>query len=130
VNIVSSAVSPRQESYLRLDFEKATVEVRGLYEAANANWRLSLPPGVNDDELIELWESVPDDVPGIHTPQVGAVLAAHARGERPPVSGDDGRRPLEFLAHFYKSAFSGRPVRRGEVTPDDPFYFAINGQPK
>lgn len=130
ISTISSAVSPRQESYMRLDFEKATVEVRGLYEAANVNWRLSLPPGIDNAEITNLWESVPDDVPGIHAPQVGALLAAYERGERPSVSGDDGRRPLEFLAHFYKSAFSGRPVRRGEVTPDDPFYFAMNGQPK
>ena len=33
-SIVNSALSPRQETYLRLDFQRATVELRSLYKAA------------------------------------------------------------------------------------------------
>ena len=44
VSITNSAVSSRQESYLRLDFSRATVELTTLYGYTNANWRFSLPP--------------------------------------------------------------------------------------
>src|SRR5262245_36891398 len=42
-SITSSAVSPRQESYLRLDFQRATVDVTGVYGYRNENWRYGLP---------------------------------------------------------------------------------------
>jgi hypothetical protein len=28
---------------------------------------------------------------------------------------------------MYKSAFTGRAVRRGEIVPGDPFYTSMNG---
>ncbi len=45
--IVNSALSPRQESYLRLDFQQATVECRALYRYSNENWSFSLPPNAD-----------------------------------------------------------------------------------
>jgi hypothetical protein len=47
--------------------------------------------------------------------------------ERPFVSGAESRRIVEFLASMYKSAFTGEAVQRGSITPDDPFYHAMNG---
>ena len=52
------------------------------------------------------------------------------RGEPPPVSGAEARRILEFIASLYKAALTGNPVRRGEITPGDPFYYATNGAPQ
>ena len=49
------------------------------------------------------------------------------KGERPLVSGDEARRTLEFITALYKSAFTGKPVRRGEITGGDPFYTVIHG---
>jgi hypothetical protein len=37
------------------------------------------------------------------------------------------RGTLEFLVSLYKSAMTGQPVRRGSITPDDPFYQRMNG---
>ncbi|MEO8394695.1 MAG: Gfo/Idh/MocA family oxidoreductase, partial [Chloroflexota bacterium] len=46
--IINSALSPRQESYLRFDFQKATVECSALYRYSNENWKFSLPPNIDD----------------------------------------------------------------------------------
>src|ERR1051326_5613603 len=60
VSITNSAVSPRQESYLRLDFPKATVELTTLYGYSNASWRFSPPP---DGALPPEWSHLPPEQP-------------------------------------------------------------------
>ena len=42
-NITNSVLSPREESYLRLDFQKATVELTHLYRYHNEDWTFSVP---------------------------------------------------------------------------------------
>jgi predicted dehydrogenase len=128
-SLISSAVSPRQESALRLDFQRATVEVRALYYASNAHWHFSIPESSPDGAALEGWRAIPGDATGDHAAQLVAVLDSLERNERPPVSGADARRIIEFVASLYKSALTGQPVRRGSITPDDPFYHAMNGQP-
>ncbi|NJK89761.1 MAG: gfo/Idh/MocA family oxidoreductase, partial [Myxococcales bacterium] len=50
-SIINSALSPRQTSHLRLDFQQGTVEVEALYRYDNTHWRFSLPPDVADAPL-------------------------------------------------------------------------------
>ncbi|MFO7320174.1 MAG: Gfo/Idh/MocA family oxidoreductase [Chloroflexota bacterium] len=126
-SIVNSVLSPRQESYLRLDFQKATVEVATLYRYSNQHWRFSQPPDVDDPAVSAHWNALKEDVTGGHEAQLREILDALERGERPPVSVDDSRRTLEFIASLYKSALTDRAVERGEITRDDPFYYAMNG---
>lgn len=38
-NISNSVLSPREETYMRFDFDKATVEVTHLYGYTNDQWR-------------------------------------------------------------------------------------------
>lgn len=121
-SVISSAVSPRQETYLRLDFQKATVEVRSLYRYSNHDWTFT-----SDDALLTAeWERKPD-MPNSLAAQIAATLDRLDRGERPPVSGDEARRILEFMTATYKSAFTRQPVERGSLTPADPFYHALRG---
>jgi len=129
-SIVNSALSPRQETYLRLDFQKATLEVTALYRASNANWRFSLPPDVVDDEANAAWAALNEDFSGAHDQQFREILDSMDQNTVPAVTGSEARRILEFIASLYKSAVTGQPVRRGELTPDDPFYYSNNGQRK
>ncbi len=129
-SIVNSALSPRQQSYLRLDFQQATVEVKALYRYANENWRVSLPDGIETSDALTQWQALIDNIPGRHEAQLTDVLDSLARGERPPVSGLEGRRIIEFIASLYKAALTGHLVKRGDITPDDPFYYAMNGTPQ
>jgi predicted dehydrogenase len=129
-SIVSSAVSPRQETYLRLDFQRATVECTALYRYTNTNWRYSIPEGSPDSEALKRWQTIEQDVMGSHDAQLAELLDSMDRNERPFVSGEEARRILEFTASLYKSAFMGQPVKRGSIMPDDPFYHAMNGSPQ
>lgn len=123
--ITNSVLSPRQESYLRLDFQQATVEVNALYRYANENWRFSLPDGVVKPELNAQWARLTENVSGRHEVQLAEILDAMATNTRPPVSGDEARRILAFTASLYKSAHTGEPVLNGGITPDDPFYYGV-----
>jgi predicted dehydrogenase len=129
-SIVNSVLSPRQESHLRLDFQHATVEVSTLYRYDNTNWRFTLPDSVEDALTSERWNALADNIRSNHDVQLGEILDSMARNERPPVSGAEARRILEFIASLYKSALTGQPVQRGDITPDDPFYHATNGAPR
>ena len=40
-SVVNSVLSPREESYLRFDFERGTVELRHLYGYADQDWRVT-----------------------------------------------------------------------------------------
>jgi predicted dehydrogenase len=127
-SITNSILSPRQETYLRLDFQRGTAEMTGLYRANNANWRFSLPDAAQDTTALQAWARLSEDVTGSHDAQLAALLDSMDRGERPLVSGAEARRIIEFSASLYKSAMTGQPVRRGSLTPNDPFYHAMNGR--
>lgn len=126
-SIINSVLSPRQESHLRLDFQHATVEVNALYRYSNEHWRFTQPEGSARPEIAAQWDALTENVPGGHAAQLRDILDGMARNQRPPVSGGEARRILEFAASLYKAAFTGQPVFRGEITPDDPFYHAMNG---
>jgi len=125
VSIANSAVSARQESYLRLDFSRATVELTTLYGYANANWRYSLAPDATDAErqaLEHTWARLPEERATSQTSQLRAVLDDMQTGRRPLVSGVEVRRTIEFLMSLYKAACTGQSVERGSIVPGDPYY--------
>ncbi len=126
-SVVNSALSPRQETYLRLDYQKATVELTHLYSYARDNWRLTLAPGAQDEGLLQSWQSFPPDVGSTHAAQLTALVADMDAGTRPLTSGHEARRTIELLAAIYKSAFTGEIVHAGSIAPGDPFYAAVHG---
>ncbi len=129
-SLVNSVLSPRQESYMRLDFADATVEVNALYRYNNDHWRFTLPDNTANPAARAHWEALSENTPGNHEIQLRQILDCMARDERPPVSSLDARRILELIASLYKAAYTGGSVLRGEITPDDSFYHAMNGLPQ
>jgi predicted dehydrogenase len=127
-SVVNSVLSPREESRLRFDFGDATVELTHLYKYANDDWTYTPAPHVTDQARVAAWRTPPVNVPSSHTAQLGALLDAYERGERPETGGEGGRRTLELVAALYKSAFTRRAVRRGELGVGDPFYHCMNGE--
>jgi predicted dehydrogenase len=126
-NMTNSALSPRESSYVRFDFARATVELTHLYSYRNDDWRYSgLPNGSNAEEVAE-WAQLPDDVPSSHAAQLASFLDSMAREVRPAVSGRDVRGTLEFLASLYKSGMTGKAVQRGSITEGDPWYARMEG---
>ena len=125
--VVNSVLSPDEVSRIRIDCEDATAELTHLYGYGVKDWTYTPAPHVTDETRVEAWRNPPTGVESSHTAALAGLLAAYRAGRRPPCSGPDGRRVLEFVAALYKSAFTGSGVRAGEIVPGDPFYPAMDG---
>ena len=96
-SVINSALCPRQETSLRLDFQKCTVEVKSLYSYTNANWCYTpVKTGVTEEDAAA-WKTLPTEVSSNHASQVAALLDGMERNQRPLVSGAEARRTIEFL---------------------------------
>ena len=125
-SVVNSLLSPRETSYLRFDFERATVELSHLYGYSDDNWTVTAAPG-HEEDVRAAWAEPPADRASSHGAQLAAVCDALSDGQAPPVTTRDARATLELVAAIYASAFTRRPVRRGEIGPDSPFYHRMDG---
>ncbi|WP_367324717.1 Gfo/Idh/MocA family protein [Streptomyces sp. HUAS ZL42] len=124
--VVNSVLSPDEVSRIRIDCERATVELTHLYGHSNADWCITPAPGVPGEEAAA-WLDFGADVPSSHLAQLRDLVADMRAGERPRSSGADGRTSLELITALYKSAFTDTTVKRGEIGPGDPFYTALHG---
>jgi predicted dehydrogenase len=124
-SVVNSVLSPRQESYLRFDFEHATVEVTHLYGYGDDDWRVTPAPG-HQDAVLAAWRPGQDIRSG-HEAQFREVLRCLRDGTRLPVAPEQSRRTLALTAAIYASAFGGRPVTPRDLAPGTPFYDQMNG---
>lgn len=125
--ITNSALSPRQHTNMRIDFQRATVEVNALYRYHNADWTISIPDSSLDTDKLVGWRDIGTDIAGTHDAQFAALLDSMDQDQAPLVSGGEARRILEFTTSLYKAAMTGETVTRGAITPADPFYHAMNG---
>ncbi|GAA0896450.1 MULTISPECIES: Gfo/Idh/MocA family protein [Streptomyces violaceusniger group] len=126
--VVNSVLSPDEVSRIRIDCADATVELTHLYGHRNDDWVYTPAPHVRDEpDRQRRWRTPAADLPSSHGAQLTGLLDAMRDGVRPPGSGQDARRTLEFIAALYKAAFTGRPVRAGEIVPGDPYYDAMHG---
>jgi predicted dehydrogenase len=126
-SVVNSLLSPRQTSYLRFDFDRATVELSHYDGYGDANFIVTGAPGYEED-VEESWAAGRTGVRSGHLAQLRAVLDALDAGETPPVSSLEARNTLELSAAIYASAFSGRPVRRGEIDAASPHHVNMAGE--
>jgi len=131
-SIMNSAVSPRQETTIRIDCEHATVEADYLYSYTRENWRMSPSALVASDtdqaaKLQAAWDSLSEDIGSLHASQLATLIKNKDEGTRPNTSGEEARRTIDFLTALYKSAFTGQAIARGSILPSDPFYSALNG---
>lgn len=126
-SIVNSTLCPRQETYIRLDCESATLELTHLYAYTKDNWKLTPADPAAGAAMTAAWAAFPTDVGSTHGAQLNALLTDMETGTVPITGGDEARRTLEFLTAIYKSAYTGAPVARGSIQPGDPFYTALHG---
>lgn len=125
-SVVNSVVSPREVSHLRFDFEQATVELDHLYGYTDDDFTVTAAPGF-EDQVAAGWAEGAQGRPSSHHAQVVAVLDALDNQTVPPVSLREARNTLELVAAIYRSAFTARPVFRGDITPEDPFAHRMDG---
>ncbi|HZL02941.1 MAG TPA: Gfo/Idh/MocA family oxidoreductase [Cellulomonas sp.] len=117
---VSSVLSPRETSVVRLDTELATIEVEHLYGHAGHNWRIT-PARDVPEEVAATWAFPVDDEPSGHTPLVRAVVDALWTGQPMPDLVTHARRPLELVTAIYASATHGGPVTPASLATDERF---------
>jgi predicted dehydrogenase len=125
-SVVNSVLSPREESYLRFDFEHATVEVTHLYGYGDDDWRITPLPG-HEPDILTSWKQADGGTRSGHAAQVRAVVSSLRARRRPPVAPADSRRTLALVAAIYASAFTRRPVTPADLGPGSPFYGQMNG---
>ena len=126
-SFVNSCLCPREESYLRWDFQRATVELTHLYAYGNENWRFTPLKSEAESMAGSAW-NIADNEHSSHAAQLRMTLEAMDAGRRPPVSGPDLRPTFEFVSALYKSAATGQIVRPGDIRPGDPFYRHVAGK--
>ncbi|MBO0776032.1 MAG: Gfo/Idh/MocA family oxidoreductase [Actinobacteria bacterium] len=124
-SVVNSVLSPREESYLRFDFERATVEVTHLYGYRDEDWQVTPAPGQQD--VLAAWQAGEAGTPSGHRAQFTEVLRCLRAGTPPPVTVPESRRTLALTAGIYASAFTRRPVRPEDLGPGSPFYSRMDG---
>jgi len=126
-SIVNSVLSPRQESYLRFDFERGTLEVSHLYGHKLDSWTYTPVQGHEGDDP-PAWPPAEPDVPSGHQAQMAEVLASLRAGTRPATTGAGLRRTVEIVTAIYASSFTGQRVRREDLDADNPFYHQLDGR--
>ncbi|MEM9418587.1 MAG: Gfo/Idh/MocA family oxidoreductase [Planctomycetota bacterium] len=125
-SIINSVISPRQETYLRLDYQQATAELRHLYEYTNEDWTFTPTPEAPDD-LSKALADIGESNLSNHDAQLAAIALDIQAGRAPETTGENARATIELLSAIYKSSLTGEPVRKGTITPGDPFYTAFHG---
>lgn len=125
-SVVNSVLSPREETYLRFDFERATVELTHLYGYSEESWRVTPAPGC-DSDVQAAWSAGEQGTASGHRAQFAAVLSALRQGTAPPVESASALRSMQLIAGIYASALLGRPVTPGDLGPESPFYVQMHG---
>lgn len=126
VSVVNSLLSPRETSYLRFDFEHATVELEHLYGYGDDSWTFTASPSA-PDALEGDWAASATGAGSGHGAQYARIVAALAQGDPPPVDSGSARDTLELLAAIYASSAERRPVERGGLGADSPFHGSMRG---
>lgn len=125
-SIVNSVLSPREESYLRIDCERATVELNHLYGYVNEDLRITVSTAAGGGaNAPSQWGSIQGDHRGEIATQVREVVRCLREGARPPVTTEDARKTIDFITSIYKASALHEPVWRGAISNEDPFYHGM-----
>jgi len=124
--VINSVISPRQETFLRLDLQDATIELTHLYQYNNKSWRFTAAPTADPAAFVWLC-ALPPDKPATHGAQIAALLENIRLGTVPLTAGAEARNTIELVTAIYKSSFTGEVVVRGSITANDPFYGSFHG---
>ncbi|WP_311244801.1 Gfo/Idh/MocA family oxidoreductase [Microbacterium sp. WCS2018Hpa-23] len=120
--LITSAVSPREASSIRIDTQKATITVDHVYGHGHENWRITPAPGFEAEA--ESWAFPDVEERSDHEPLLRDVFDALLDGEPLPATADAPARSLEIVAGIYASAASDGAVITPEVLAAHPTHRA------
>ncbi|WP_431074337.1 Gfo/Idh/MocA family protein [Microbacterium phyllosphaerae] len=110
--LITSAVSPRETSSIRIDTQKATITVDHVYGHGHENWRITPAPGFEAEA--NSWAFPDVEERSDHGPLLRDVFDALLDGEPLPATADAPARSLEIVAGIYASAAADGAV----ITPE------------
>lgn len=110
-SIVSSVLSPRQTSSIRIDTELATITLDHLYGHGHENWVITPAPDI-PPEVVESWRLPPEEERSGHRAFLREVFEAIREGVPLPDVAASPRRSLEIVSGIYASASGQHPISR------------------
>jgi len=108
-SVITSALSPRETSSIRIDTELATVTVDHLYGHGHEHWRITPAPHV-DPETAAGWALPEVEEASGHGLLVRDIYASLQTGAPLPSTASDATRSFEIVTAIYSSAASGALV--------------------
>ncbi|PRY14605.1 Gfo/Idh/MocA family protein [Kineococcus rhizosphaerae] len=145
-SVVTSLLSPREVSRIRVDTTGGTLEVNHLYGYSDADWSwFPLPdagtlaangvdPGTARGDStaagtgLDVWQaSAGTDLPSNHAAQIDELVDDLLAGRRHATTLTSTRPTMEFVTGLYASALEGTTIARGDLTPDSAFYCRLDG---
>ncbi len=122
--ITSSVVHHGEEQGIELQCADAKLsapwEVKAEVSQANG-----FPKKEGNVELTQKLQEYQESIPALawegHTGEIDDVLTALETGERPLITGEDGKRTVEVITGIYKSGFTGQLVKF-PISPEDEYY--------
>jgi predicted dehydrogenase len=147
-SVVTSLLSPRELSRIRIDTTGGTLEVNHVYGYRDDDWSWSpapLPaaatngrdPGPRSgrseqpaDPALRTnpWDaSAAADVPSNHAAQINQLVDDLLAGRPHQTTLASTRPTMELVTALYASAIEGERIRRSDLTPDRSFYHRLDG---
>jgi predicted dehydrogenase len=112
--VVSSVLSPRETSSIRIDTQRATITLDHLYGHGHQNWRITPAPHVPQDESAG-WAFPDVEEPSDHVPFLRDVYESLAAGAPLPPVAQHPAASFQLVAAIYASGAAGGAT----VTPAD-----------
>jgi predicted dehydrogenase len=147
--VVTSLLSPRELSRIRIDTTGGTLEVNHVYGYSDADWswtpvpdatraaNLGRDPGLpraegaghpGPDGSDDVWAtSAGLDLPSNHAAQIDQLVDDLLAGRRHGTTLASTRPTMEFVAAVYASSIERDTVHRRDLTPANRFYNSLNG---
>lgn len=148
-SVVTSLLSPRELSRIRIDTTGGTLEANHVYGYRDSDWSWSpVPappaaasngrdPGVHSagsdgsadqpDDATSWEASAGADVPSNHAAQIDQLVDDLLAGRPHQTTLASTRPTMEFVTALYASALEGGAVTRADLTPDRGFYHRLDG---
>lgn len=147
-SVVTSLLSPRETSRIRIDTTGGTLEVEHLYGYSDSDWSWypapaeaaalanGRDPGVvtpanghaDLSDGANPWTvSAGSDVHSNHAAQIRHLIDDLVAGRSHETTLSSTRPTMEFVTALYASAIERETIRRTDLTPDSGFYHRLDG---
>jgi predicted dehydrogenase len=148
-SVVTSLLSPRELSRIRVDTSGGTLEVNHLYGYMDEDWSWTPAPDATEAVSLgrdpgrrstdgsegpgladgnDVWAASADrDVPSNHVAQIDQLVDDLLAGREHDTTLASTRPTMEFVTAVYASSIEGATVHRRDLTSGNRFYDSLNG---